>query len=413
MKSLQDEMDGNALTGARGTDKLLRVKLYTSWEDLQAIRSSWDQILKTAEGPTIFSTFEWLSSWWKEFGRSARLVMLVFLDFADEIEGLVPLQRDFMEGPLRKHLRRLRFAGDGSEDSDNLDFILRMGIEDAGMRALLAWLEANGNWDLCELNTLAANSRSVPALLAHLKSRGWTYRVQYTPCSAITLPQSWEIYIEQISKKERSKINYYMGRLKKRYEVRIYKCTEAGELPGSLEALFQLHQLRWQVRGRPGTFASQERRAFYFEIARSFLERRWLEFWLLELDGNPVAAQFGFRYANTVFSLQEGFDPSYSADRVGYLLRAHVLKQLIEEGVRRYDFLGGEDPSKNRWGAQVGEYTNIHFARPLSLGSLYLRLVGLAHFTKEWLRGHLPPRVFDALRSSYRKLAGRNVRTQE
>jgi hypothetical protein len=51
-------------------------------------------------------------------------------------------------------------------------------------------------------------------------------------------------------------------------------------------------------------------------MAHLLLNRGWLEFWLLKLDEQPAAAQFGFRYDRTVFQLQEGFDPAYSADSV-------------------------------------------------------------------------------------------------
>jgi CelD/BcsL family acetyltransferase involved in cellulose biosynthesis len=108
-------------------------------------------------------------------------------------------------------------------------------------------------------------------------------------------------------------------------------------------------------------------------MARAFVARGWLEFWLLKLDGDPVAAQFAFRYRDTVFSLQEGFDPAYSTDSVGYALRAHAIRQFISEGVRRYDFLGGQSPIKQRWGARPGVYLSIRFARPSSRGNAYLR----------------------------------------
>jgi CelD/BcsL family acetyltransferase involved in cellulose biosynthesis len=80
--------------------------------------------------------------------------------------------------------------------------------------------------------------------------------------------------------------------------------------------LFNLHQKRWQSVGRPGSFARTARREFYYEMAHLLLNRGWLEFWLLKLDEQPAAAQFGFRYDRTVFQLQEGFDPAYSADSV-------------------------------------------------------------------------------------------------
>jgi len=82
------------------------------------------------------------------------------------------------------------------------------------------------------------------------------------------------------------------------------------------------------------------------------------------------------------------------------VLRAHVLRVLIGQGVRQYDFLGGEDPSKDRWGAQVGSYADIHFARPLTQGALYLRMDQAVRDLKNWLRTNLPAALLRALRKS-------------
>jgi CelD/BcsL family acetyltransferase involved in cellulose biosynthesis len=225
------------------------------------------------------------------------------------------------------------------------------------------------------------------------------------PRSTITLPGTWESYLKQtISKKEKTKILYYTNRLQKRFEVSITKCDNAQALPESLAALFELHQKRWLLRGWLGTFASAQRCELYYNTATSFLERGWLEFWILKLDGKPVAAQYGFRYRNAVYSLQEGFDPTHSPDRVGYVLRAHVLKTLIVQGVRQYDFLGGDDPSKNRWGAQAGIYVDLHFARLYTRGSAYLALDEAARASKNWVRSNLPAGAVNFLRRVYRRV---------
>lgn len=67
----------------------------------------------------------------------------------------------------------------------------------------------------------------------------------------------------------------------------------------------------------------------------------------------------------------------------GYVLRAHVIRQLIAAGIRRYDFLVGEDSSKLRWAAQPGHYVDLQFAEPLTRASLYLHLIHSAGKSKE------------------------------
>jgi len=392
---------GSGAVSGRCGSMPLQVKTVHTWNGLEAIRPAWEEILRGAAGLTIFSTLEWLGAWWKAYGKDKELVAPVFSNSDDEIVGVVPLYTDLVEPALPFRVKRLRFVGDGSEDSDNLDLIIRVGYETSCLQAFLSWLGSNPDWGICELNTLPLDSAALPLLNSELKTRRWTHRRLERPRSTISLPNTWEKYLQQtISRKEGTKIGYYSKRLQKRFQVSISKCDNAQELPASLAALFGLHQERWRLRGGSGAFASAERREFYYNMASSFLERGWLEFWILQLDGSPVAAQYGFRYRNTVYSLQEGFDPAHSSDRVGYVLRAHVLRVLIGQGVRQYDFLGGEDPSKDRWGAQVGSYADIHFARPLTQGALYLRMDQAVRDLKNWLRTNLPAALLRALRKS-------------
>jgi CelD/BcsL family acetyltransferase involved in cellulose biosynthesis len=377
----------------------LQVKTLTTWNELEAIRPAWERILQGCEALTIFSTLEWLGAWWKAFAKDKELVAPVFSNADGEIVGIVPLYSDYVEATHPFRVRRLRLVGDGSEDSDNLDLIVRGGYETPFTEAFLAWLGSNPDWDICELNTLPLDSSSLPSLICDLKRRRWTLRRLERPRSRIPLPGTWESYLKQsLSRKEKTKIGYYTNRLRKRFRVSIAKCDEVQALPGSLATLFGLHQKRWQSKGRPGSFASAPRRELYCEMAASFVERGWLEFWILQLEGKAVAAQYGFRYRDVVYSLQEGFNPEYASDRVGYVLRAHVLKTLISQGVRHYDFLGEEDPSKNRWGAEIGSYADIHFARPLTRGAMYLRMDQTTRALKSWFRTNLPAPVLKALR---------------
>jgi CelD/BcsL family acetyltransferase involved in cellulose biosynthesis len=378
----------------------LQVKTIRIWHEMEAIRPAWEEILQGAQALTIFSTLEWLGAWWKAFAKNKELVTPVFSNSDGEVVGVVPLYLDCVETTLPFRVRRLRLVGDGSEDSDNLDLIVRGGYEIPCAQALLSWLESNQHWDVCELNTLPLDSASLPPLLSELTRRGWTVRRLERPRSRIPLPDTWESYLEQsISKKEKTKIGYYTSRLMKRFRVSIGRCDDVQTLPASLATLFGLHQKRWQLKGRPGAFASSERCELYFDMTTSFAGRGWLEFWILQLEGKAVAAQYGFRYRDVVYSLQEGFNPEYSSDRVGYVLRAHVLKTLIGQGVRHYDFLGHEDPSKNRWGAEVGSYAHIHFARPLTRGAMYLWMDQTTRALKSWFRTNLPASILRALRN--------------
>jgi CelD/BcsL family acetyltransferase involved in cellulose biosynthesis len=331
------------------------------------------------------------------FGQERKLHVLAFWN-DHRLVGLAPMS--IVSRPLARgqRLSVLELMGDGSGDSDNLQFLVAAGWEEAFAQALLEHLEKHkALWDIVELNTMPVNSAATDRILALLRRASWTAFECSRPASAITLPASWEEYLEQLSSENRKNLTRYLRRLEKRYKTRFCRCLDAAELSRCLDALFRLHQARWEEQGARGSFACRERRAFYFELSRALLARGWLEFWVLELDGEIASAQYAFRYRSSVFQLQEGNDPAHTSDRVGFLLRAHAIRQMIAEGVRKYDFLGGEPGYKAGWGAKKGHYRDLHFARPYTRGAIFLLLVHSAREGKKWLRQRSPKAAWNLL----------------
>jgi CelD/BcsL family acetyltransferase involved in cellulose biosynthesis len=370
--------------------------------DLERLVPEWEELLAAYPYSTIFSTWEWLSCWWRGFGGSESLRVLVVRDGSHTLVGLAPFMLSEARA-LGVRVRVLRLMGDGTHDSDNLDLPVRPACDAEFTRAILDWLNQSREWDVCQLRTLPSDSVAGHLLIAELKRKAWRVFGSTRPQSVIQLPATWDASLKMLSAKERGKVGLRARRLEKKYRFEIYKCSAQNELGPSLEALFELHRKHWELRGFPGTLHVPARRKFYYELASMLLERKRLDFWLLQADGKIVATQFGMRFRDTVFSLQEGFDPEYAPDSVGYVLRSQVLKHLISEGIRKYDFLGGTDESKTRWAASVTSYVNFEFARPHSRGAFYLSCKHGTMALKAAVRGSLPHPLLNAIRKIRQK----------
>lgn len=374
----------------------LQLRTFESLDALEGIRHDWERLLGAYPYSTTFSTWDWLVPWWHAFGAQDR-VLAIGGYRGDSLVGLAPLAISRQRG-FGAELSFVRLMGDGTPDSDNLDIPTVPGYEAAFSRELFDWLENHRQaWDVCQLRTLPSGSLVGECFVERLKSKGWLPYISTRPQSVIELPETWEQYGKMLSANERAKISSRFRKLEKKYSVEIRQCASQTELESSLLALFDLHGKRWRELGSTGTFDVEERRQFYRELSSLLLKRDLLELWLLKLNGQIVAVQYAFRYGKTVFSLQEGFDPAFSADSVGYVLRSQVLKAMIARGARTYDWLGGTGPAKMRWGASLKNYVDIEFARPNTIGSAYLHLKAASAETKEWLKMRLPPPVLQTL----------------
>jgi CelD/BcsL family acetyltransferase involved in cellulose biosynthesis len=360
------------------------------------LRPEWEDLLSEMPGASIFSTWEWLAPWWRAYGKGRKLHVLEFRAPSGRLEGLALLS-SVTRRVLGMRLRVLQLMGDGSGDSDNLDLPVRPGSEETCMAALLDYLQAQrGLWDVCEFNTMPPDSPAGQALFKDLKQRKWTRYDDATPGFVMVLPESWEAFVAQLSSNMKEQLRK-VRRIERQHQVRYYRCAEASQIDAHLEVLFRLHAARWNGLGQAGAFILPERRRFYADLSRQLLARGWLEFWSMDMDGKTVAAQFHLRFRGTIYDLQGGFDPDYASFNTGRVLRANVLREAIGSGLRRYDFLGGAQEHKRRWGGQARSYTNIRFARRGSLGGLYLRTSRNANVVKDRVRCRFP-RVWRAMR---------------
>src|SRR5438105_1015321 len=257
-------------------DESLQVRSYRTLEELQNLQPAWEELLSSYPLATTFSTWEWLSAWWHAFGKGRELLVLAFFAPNSKLVGLAPFSIEpcALAGLPR---RLLRLMGDGSHDSDNLDMPVWPGWQQNIANELLSYLSRDGGWDVAQFNTLPPGSLLMAALIQKLRQHGWTITQRQRVASAVALPDNFNSFLQQLSSEDQNNFARYTRRLEKRYQTRVYRCTQAAEVPRCLEALFKLHQERWQASGQPGTFASQERRDFYCELSRLLLSRGCLE----------------------------------------------------------------------------------------------------------------------------------------
>ena len=71
--------------------------------------------------------------------------------------------------------------------------------------------------------------------------------------------------------------------------------------------------------------------------------------WLLEVDGVPRAAWYGFRFCGVEAYYQAGRDPAWDRWSVGWILLVHSVREALADGMREYRFLRGGEGYKYRW----------------------------------------------------------------
>jgi CelD/BcsL family acetyltransferase involved in cellulose biosynthesis len=290
--------------------------------DLASLRPLWTKLAE--RGRNLFGTWEWASVWWRHFGRDRPLRLTVVRRGAEPV-GLLPLYR-WRGGPLEV----LRLIGHGP--ADELGPIGDPGDEVLLARALarsLRWLGAD-----VLLAEQLPRERDWGALLGG-------HRLAAEPSPLVRFgPGGWPGYLQRRSPNFREQVRRRARKLAREHRVAYRLSDGSRELDRDLDTLFQLHGARWA--GAPTNFLADA--AFQRDFAHTAAEQGWLRLWFLQVDGEDVAALYGFRFAGTESYYQAGRDPAWDHYRVGFVLLAHAIRQAAEDRVPEYRLLrGGED----------------------------------------------------------------------
>jgi CelD/BcsL family acetyltransferase involved in cellulose biosynthesis len=331
---------------------MLRVSVVSETADLNALRDEWMDLVEKSSSPTIFDTFEWISTWWDELGRhthSTKLFVLICRDSSGILQGIAPL---YLSVELMPFARVLRFLGRGT--SDYHDLIAADGSEAVISRCVLKFLLENKEWDVADLTNLRDEGvlgRFPESDLLSLK----VYTLAQEPCLSINLPphesgeSRWNELLTHYNKKMRSHIRYYDRSLDRVYSVQRQVAATEQEAESYLTTLFFLHQRRWNKKWLPGVFYRPGVRRFHLRVSSLLLKKGSLRLHALRLDSAIEAVLYCFSFKHTTYYYQGGFEPGLAKRSLGTVLTANAVRQACLDGDGRFDFLRGSEPYKNRW----------------------------------------------------------------
>jgi CelD/BcsL family acetyltransferase involved in cellulose biosynthesis/peptidoglycan/xylan/chitin deacetylase (PgdA/CDA1 family) len=330
---------------------MLRVTKYSNWNELQELAPQWNDLLSRSAADTVFLTWQWCETWWKNYHDGHEIFVVAAFE-GKEIAGIAPL---FCEEVRQygKTWRRLRLIGDGSHDSDYLDFFAKRGREKEVMRAFARFLGTQReSWDWIELNGPKQESPCSSDFVRCANQDGWQLTSELIPCATLSLPRNWYDYLRQLSPRFKTTVRSTLALLNDSLSATPRACSSQSDVAEWLPVLFDLHTRRWAADDLPGVFRDSAKRAFYQDLSRAAFEQGWLSFHRLDWAERPLAVQYGLTYNNRFHLLQEGYDPSFASVRPGVALRGWLIRHWIEQGLQEYDFLAGASAYKMAWGAQ-------------------------------------------------------------
>jgi len=301
----------------------------------------------------------------------------------DEIRAIVPLMHRHMTEPEDEAtatiLRRGRFRGTGTAvgasakavffgASYHCDYATLL----ADQADLLAVGEAlvqafagppdsdhgSQDWDVVDLRRLRQIDPVLPALESAFKSaagaNNWSVlREHEDVCPVVTFGNwSWDEYLATLSKKSRHEVRRKLRRAEAYGPISLKRSHPDAD---GVARFVDLHRARFGDEGLfPDNAGGHRARRFIERLAE--LERAEGEAAQLELIEVYCAERLlfvalAFDDGTTTYLYNAGIDPAAAELSPGVTGTATYIRDRLEHGRRRFDFLRGNEPYKYEWGA--------------------------------------------------------------
>ena len=342
----------------------------------------WDRLLAVTSAATPFARWTFHRAWWDAYGSTAHDQYLsLCAPRSDEVRAIVPLMHRHEVEPedaptrtvIRAHSPRCQVV-DGeargvmfgasyhadyatvlSADSD-LDGVALSIAQ--GLTGSVGRLDGNPPWDVVDLRRLRGVDPALPALEAaftHVgREHAWrVVREQEDVCPVVTVRgDTWDEYLATLDKRARHEIRRKLRRAAAVGELTIEVVPPSTEV---IDEFVRLHNLRF---GQQGLFPDNEggarSRRFIHRLAE--LERSEpyggvMHVALVRCGSRLIFAGVGFDDGQTTYLYNAGIDPQASRASPGITGAALLIQERIAAGIRRFDFLRGQERYKYEWGA--------------------------------------------------------------
>ncbi|MCH8206038.1 MAG: GNAT family N-acetyltransferase [Chloroflexi bacterium] len=300
--------------------------------DFEGIEDQWGELLPSCATNTIFVTPWWQRVWWDHFGDGSELQLLTVRD-GDRLLGIAPMR--IREGVLS-------FLGD-TDLFDYHDFLVARGSEEAFYEALCDHLQYL-NWRSMFLGSLPEGSPTLTHLPLMAERMGMSVEVSEEDTAPVAyLPTSWDGYLAGLSKRDRHELRRKLRRLDNADHAHQYICDNPETLAGCMGDFFRL--LR-SSSPEKAAFLTAERESFFSDVASELASRGQFKLYFLEVDEKRVASCICFDYGDSYLLYNSGYDPDYASLSVGLLNKALCIREAIEQGRQRFEFLRGAERYK-------------------------------------------------------------------
>ena len=316
-------------------------------EIIERLADEWRELC--AEGPCDQPFFrpEWIESYIRAFAPQSRL-LIVTARVNGRLRALLPL----VEGWELFHGLPVRMLRSPTNvHSCRFDLVHGAGQEvPRAVRAVWKFLRERRGWDLIELRLVPDGGASENLLSLASSDGHLTGQWKMSPGPYIALPgevTTLEAALKHTTSKFRYSVRRRQRKLEEEGELRLISTTAAD--PTELERFYQLERAGWKGEEGTAIACAAETRKFYDGVAHSATRFGYLSLYRLDCGDRTVAMHYGLNHGGRYYLLKPAYDENFSHGAPGHVITSEVLRELLAQGAKEFDFLMPQMDWKLEW----------------------------------------------------------------
>ena len=341
----------------------IEVSCITNIDQFRMLKAEWNDLNNQSKKGTIFSSWEWLFTWWDTYQKDAlrELYILTFRE-NEQLHGIAPFQ--ILNYPKKQFpcSKQLILLGTGETDgglvlSEYLDLIITPGKESEVISAFTSTLlQEQRHWQGALFKQLLPDSY-LSLLFAGQRLSIATKVHDNGFRTLIDLPETYKEYLMSLRKKKRNNITRMLTRLESEQEFTIDSIRTGLDPDTAITELADLNRERRGQLEQPSAFHQPNFEAFHRAVIKLLLPLNRVELRILRIDGKAVAGLYSLIDGDTMHAYQSGFEAElgHRYSLLTMMITSEISNCIDNPDLKRFNFMFSAD--ENSYKLRYSAYT--------------------------------------------------------
>ena len=317
--------------GNEGNGNSFKTEIITDFFQFTKLREEWNALLDKTNNRNPFLHHEWLSSWWKAYGKDKELFVICVSE-NEKLIGLIPLMRyktKFLGLPMEilgfisNHWVGLDFIGLETDLPKCLEALRRCVLKENKIAVLSYFKENSRNLELMKKNF------SNGSIKPYLTQKYATY---------IQAQGTWQDYLKSRSHNFRHVSKKKLKSAQEWGTISFDHLTKDINIEQVLRELKEISSHSWQGKKGVAVLSTQEGETFYEELLKEWVPQGIVDISFLRINDKAIAYNVGFNVSGHLYLFDTAYHEDFKKISAGSILNNFFIEDLFKNGFKVIDF---------------------------------------------------------------------------